>query len=77
MEANIASNIHTLSINHITEEDYGNYTCHATNRLGDAKEIIVVSGLSISHMSFGAFSGLSVFTSLAIYLKMSILDSIC
>ena len=34
MEANIATNTHILSISHITEEDYGNYSCLATNKVG-------------------------------------------
>ena len=33
-----------LTIRNIREEDFGNYTCHATNSLGFDKHEIVVSG---------------------------------
>jgi len=33
-----------LTIRDVREEDFGNYTCHATNPLGQARQEIVVSG---------------------------------
>jgi len=33
-----------LTIRNVREEDFGNYTCHATNPLGQARQEIVVSG---------------------------------
>ena len=33
-----------LTIKDIREEDYGNYTCHATNSLGMDRQEIIVSG---------------------------------